>query len=81
LPDREALIIAPCGAIHTFFMKFTIDVAFVRRDGTVTRVCQRVRPWRIAMSVWALAAVELREGTLDRTRTRRGDKLIFEPRS
>ena len=38
LPDDSALIIAPSNAIHTFFMRFVIDVAFVARDGRVLKL-------------------------------------------
>jgi uncharacterized protein len=81
LATDAAIIIAPCNAIHTFFMRFTIDVAFVNRHGTVVRTSRHVRPWRIAIGLGALAAIELREGTLDRTRTQRGDRLRLEPLS
>jgi uncharacterized protein len=44
LPDRSALTIAPSNAIHTFFMGFAIDVAFVSKDGRVlTRSVRRCR--------------------------------------
>jgi uncharacterized membrane protein (UPF0127 family) len=75
----DALIIAPCNAIHTFFMKFTIDVAFVNRQGTVVKACGRVRPWRLAIGFGALAAIELREGTLEKAGTVKGDRLLLEP--
>jgi uncharacterized membrane protein (UPF0127 family) len=79
LDVEDALIIAPCNAVHTFFMKFTIDVAFVNRHGIVVRACHRVRPWGLAIGLRALAAIELREGTLERSRTQKGDRLLLEP--
>jgi uncharacterized protein len=79
LPVDEALIIAPCSSIHTFFMKFTIDVAFVSKDGTVLRLCHSLAPWRIGLGLWAFAAVELPAGTLVRTDTQRRDRLAFVP--
>ena len=48
VPDDYAMIIAPCGGVHTFFMRFPIDVVFVSRDGTVVKTCRAVKPWRIA---------------------------------
>src|SRR6187549_1550335 len=49
LPEGSALIIAPSQAIHTFSMRFAIDVAFVSRDGRVIKVRQAVPPRRIAV--------------------------------
>jgi uncharacterized membrane protein (UPF0127 family) len=76
LPDGTALIIAPSNAVHTFFMRFPIDVAFVHRDGRVIKVRSTVRPWRIAASLRAFAVIELSSGALSQSRTEPGDILI-----
>lgn len=34
-PHHEAILIKPCSSIHTFFMKFDIDVLFLNEDGEV----------------------------------------------
>jgi uncharacterized membrane protein (UPF0127 family) len=75
-PDT-ALILAPCNSIHTFFMKFTIDVAFVDREGTILRARPALRPWRIQAAFRAFAVVELAEGVLERADTRAGDRLFL----
>jgi uncharacterized membrane protein (UPF0127 family) len=46
-----------CGGVHTFFIRFPIDVVFVARDGRVVKVRPAVKPWRLA-----LAACETRAG-------------------
>jgi uncharacterized membrane protein (UPF0127 family) len=79
LPNGTALIIAPSNAVHTFFMRFPIDIAFVRRDGRVVTVRSVVRPWRIAASLSAFAVIELPAGALARSKTIRGDTLICRP--
>jgi len=38
LADGEAMVIAPSNAVHTWFMKFDLDLVFVRRDGRKPRV-------------------------------------------
>ena len=75
LPEGSALIIAPCQAIHTFSMRFAIDVAFVAKDGLVLKVRQAVPPRRIAVSLRAFAVIELRAGALQASDTRPGDRL------
>jgi hypothetical protein len=74
-PDGEAMIIAPTNAIHTFFMRFPIDIAFVTRSGRVAKTCHGVRPWRLAAAIRAYAAIELPAGTLARSETVSGDVL------
>jgi uncharacterized membrane protein (UPF0127 family) len=77
LEEGHALIIAPTGAIHTFFMRFAIDVAFVRRDGRVVGIRHAMKPWRIAVALGAHAAIELPAGTLADSDTVRGDTLVI----
>jgi uncharacterized membrane protein (UPF0127 family) len=57
--DDTALVIAPCNAVHTFFMRFPIDVLFVDRHGRVLRVAREVPPWRLAAAWRAFAVIEL----------------------
>jgi len=76
LEPGAALLLAPCAAVHTWFMRFSIDLVFVARDGVVTKVVERLRPWRVAMSPRAFAVVEVEAGTVRRTCTRPGDRLL-----
>jgi uncharacterized protein len=75
----SAIVIAPCNAVHTFFMRFAIDVVFVARDGRVLKVCAAVPARRIAFSLRAFAVIELPAGTLARAEARRGDVLTLVP--
>jgi uncharacterized membrane protein (UPF0127 family) len=72
-----ALIIAPSSAIHTWFMRFEIDVAFVARDGRIVKTCRSLRPWRLAVAPGARSVVELPAETLIRTGTVAGDRLAL----
>ena len=78
LEDGEAMIIAPTNAIHTCFMQFSIDVAFVSRDGRVLKTSAALRPWRAAASLRGYAVIELPAGTLARCDTLPGDTLAIE---
>src|SRR6187455_3857965 len=80
LPEGSALIIAPSQAIHTFSMRFAIDVAFVSKDGRVLKVRQAVPPRRIAVALRAFAVIELPAGALERSDTKPGDRLQIEGR-
>jgi uncharacterized membrane protein (UPF0127 family) len=75
LPEGTALIIAPSNAVHTFSMRFAIDVAFVAKDGHVVKVRSAVKPWRVAAAWRAFAVVELAAGALETSGTRAGDVL------
>lgn len=77
LPAGVAMVIAPSNAIHTFFMRFAIDVAFVARDGRIVKTHRSLGPWRIAAALGAYAVVELPAGTLARLDTVVGDRLVL----
>ncbi len=71
----SALVIAPCGGIHMFGMRFAIDVLFVKKDGLVVKCVHSIKPWRIAVALSAYAAIELPAGTIEATSTRVGDRV------
>ena len=78
-PDGSAMLIAPTNAVHTFFMRFPIDIAFVTREGRVVKTYDSLRPWRVAAAFGAFAVVELPAGTLARCDTAAGDTLAIVP--
>jgi len=76
-PEGSAMIIAPTNAIHTFWMRFAIDVVFVRRNGAVVKVQERLAPWRAAVGATAYAVIELPAGALRHVDVRVGDVLAL----
>jgi uncharacterized membrane protein (UPF0127 family) len=79
LADDTAMIIAPSNAVHTFAMRFAIDIAFVAKDGRVLKVRRAVKPRRLAAAWGAFAVVELAAGALERSQTQKGDVLQVTP--
>lgn len=71
----EGLWIIPCEAVHTFFMKFTIDVLFLNKKKVVVKARRGLKPWRISGALRAHSVVELPEGQIDATGTRAGDEI------
>ena len=72
-----ALVLAPCAAVHTMFMRFAIDVIFVDREGRAVRIVPGLGPWRAAMTVFAHAVIELPAGTLANREVAVGDPLYL----
>ena len=75
LAEGEAMVIAPSNAVHTWFMRFDLDLVFVRRDGQVVKTRAGVKPWRMSAALRAFAVIEMRAGTLAARDTRPGDIL------
>jgi uncharacterized membrane protein (UPF0127 family) len=78
LAERHALVLAPCNAIHTFGMKFPIDVIFIGSDGCVVKIVEGLARGRFALSWDACATVELAAGAARRARISVGDRLALE---
>jgi uncharacterized membrane protein (UPF0127 family) len=78
LAPGEGLWIVPCEGVHTFAMKFTIDVVFLNRKYKILKIRPNMVKRRIALSLLAHSVLELPAGTLEETGTQRGDQLEFE---
>ena len=75
LEAGEALLIRPTWSVHTFFMRFPIDVVFVDRDLRILAVKPNLRPWRAAARRRAHAVLELAAGECQRRRLEAGMTL------
>ncbi len=79
LPPGAALIITLCKGVHTFKMRFTIDVVFVDGAGTVRKIVRHMTPGRLAFSPMASMAIECESGALPIDALRVGDRLYLAP--
>lgn len=50
-PDYESILFQPCNSIHTFFMKFPIDVLFIDENMEVCKKIEDLKPGKIIMPV------------------------------
>jgi uncharacterized protein len=78
LAPGEGLWIVPCEGVHTFAMKFPIDVVFLNRKRRILKIRPNMVRRRIALSLLAHSVLELPAGTLEETGTERGDQLELE---
>ena len=75
LEPGDGLWIVPCEAVHSFGMKFTIDVIYLDRKRKVKKVRSEMVPRRISGCLTAHSVLELPAGTIARTGTQAGDQL------
>ena len=75
----EGLLIVPCASIHTFFMRFSIDLVFLDKDNKVLGTCSNVRPNRVRVAPKRTHSVlEIAEGNVKKTGIHLDDLLIFD---
>jgi len=75
LESGEGLLLKPAGSVHTFFMRFPIDVVFLSREGDVLKVARALPAWRLAGARRAKAALELGADEADRRGISLGTRL------
>ena len=75
LEPGEGVLLRPAPSIHTWFMRFPIDVVFLDRDLRVIDVVPGLRPWRVAARRGARVVLELATGEASRRAVRPGDTL------
>ncbi len=62
LPAGEGVLLSPASSVHTFFMRFPIDVVFLDEELAVVGVVSRVPPWRVRARHGARHVLELAAG-------------------
>ena len=81
LSRGEGLWIVPCEAVHTFGMRFPIDLVYLDRDKRVKKIRNNMPPRRISACLSAHSVLELASGSVRRTQTKPGDRLEFSSAS
>jgi uncharacterized protein len=72
----QGLWIVPCHGVHTFAVRFPIDVVYLDRDSTVVHLEKTLQPWRMAaIRARAASVLELPAGTVHHSQTALGDQV------
>ena len=81
LETGEALWIIGSMGVHSFGMRFPIDVAYLDGELRVLHAIENMKPNRLGrLSFRTETVLELPAGTLAATQTRRGDPLVVQSR-
>jgi len=79
LSPGEGLWIVPCESVHTFFMRFPIDLVYLDRQKRIRKLRSDVGAWRLSACLSAHSVLELAAGSIRRTASEKGDMLEFAP--
>lgn len=75
LAPGEALWIVPCEAVHTFGMRFALDLVYLDRRHRIRKIQRNVPPWRLSACLSAHSVVELAAGSIRETDAQPGDQV------
>lgn len=77
--QNRALVIQPCNQVHTWFMRFSIDVLFIDIDNRVIAKELELKPWSISLKLpKSVAVIEAMAGTFSDGEVSIGDVIEFE---
>ena len=76
MPENAALHIYPCTSIHTFFMKYCIDILYLDKEKKIVGIEKELEPGKIGKK-WmnAKSVIELPAGTINKTSMVIGQKV------
>ena len=78
LSANEGFWIEPCNAVHTFFMRYSLDVLFLDRDGVLLKTVSHLNPWRFTGALNARATIELQAGRAASFSLNVGERLTWK---
>jgi len=74
--DRgEGLLLDKCYGVHTFGMRFPIDILFLDKDLRVIRAVKALPPFRTCVVKKSVYVLEVPVGALDASGTQEGDQI------
>src|SRR5665647_718739 len=80
LPSGFCLHIRPCRSVHTFFMKYTIDILYLDAQYNIIGVEANLKPGKLgAIYPNSVSVIELPEGTIQQNDIQIGQTVRFEP--
>src|SRR5688572_1323804 len=62
LREREALLIDRCASVHTWGMKYPLDLVFMDKEWKIRKLVRDVPPWRMAWCIGAAMTLEMPAG-------------------
>ncbi|WP_231514898.1 DUF192 domain-containing protein [Oceanobacillus salinisoli] len=79
MPENSGLHIMPCSSIHTFFMKFSIDILYLNQNNEIVGMEEGLDPGKIGKRIDnTKSVIELPAGTIKRTSVAVGQKIALQ---
>lgn len=77
-PPEQGFAIPDCRSIHTFGMRFAIDVLWINDQSIVVAISKQVKPWQLRFGpIGTKACIELASGEIDRLGITNGIHIFY----
>lgn len=78
LPTDRALLISRCSSVHTFFMRYALDLIYLDNDNRVVKLVRGVKPWRMSWGgTGATQILEMTTGGIDLFAIQMGEPMVI----
>jgi len=77
LPPEEGLLIPDCRSVHTFFMRFPIDLIYLDAERRTVKIVPSKAPCRLSGCLRARSVLETAAGRAAQAGLQEGDRIIF----
>lgn len=77
LDTDEALLIMPCSSVHTFGMRYSIDLVYLDEALTILKTVSAIKPWRMSACSGARAVLELATNRIEQLSLVEGQQLVL----
>ena len=78
LSPHEVFYIQPCNSVHSFGMKYMIDIVYLDRVGMVLKIIKNMKARRINWCLKANSVLEFESGATVINALNRGDFVAFK---
>ena len=76
--ENKGLLLPSTNAIHTFFVRFPLDLVFLDENKTIVQLVENLRPWSFSPVVWkAKNTLELPAGSIKKHKLEINDKIYL----
>ncbi len=73
---NQAMLLRPANSIHTFFMRFPIDILFINENNIIIKAYRNMKPFKLTGIYFKSSfVIELHSGIIDSTQTTEGDLI------
>ena len=73
------MLLLPCAGVHTWGMRFALDIVFLDREQTVLACREGVKPYGLKSRRGAWATLEVAAGSIARLGIAEGQRLEWIP--
>ena len=78
LSEDQGLWILPCNSVHSFGMKYPLDIIYLNANQQIRSIRKVMKPARISMDLFAKSVLELNAGMADKLGLQPGDTLNWK---